>query len=55
MKLAQRVREALGADVAREMELGGGCIADVRRLTLADGRDVVAKSGTGLVPPIRRS
>lgn len=48
MSLHARVRAALGSDVAHEQELTGGCIADVRRLTLADGRDVVAKVGQGL-------
>ncbi len=48
MNLAVRVREALGTDVVCEAELGGGCIADVRRLTLSDGRDIVAKVGQGL-------
>lgn len=48
MSLHARVREALDTDVVRERELAGGCIADVRRLTLADGRDIVAKVGHGL-------
>lgn len=48
MSLHTRAREALGSAVVREQDLAGGCIADVRRLTLADGRDVVAKVGQGL-------
>jgi fructosamine-3-kinase len=48
MMLAARVREILHTEITREQELSGGCIADVRRLTLADGRDVVAKVGQGL-------
>lgn len=48
MTLAARVGETLGVEVIREQELTGGCIADTRRLTLADGRDIVAKSGHGL-------
>jgi fructosamine-3-kinase len=48
MSLHARVRAALGSNVVREQDLAGGCIADVRRLTLADGRDVVAKVGHGL-------
>jgi fructosamine-3-kinase len=48
MMLATRVRETLHTEIVREQELSGGCIADVRRLTLADGRDVVAKVGQGL-------
>lgn len=46
--LAERVSEALNVDITGERELTGGCIADVRRLTLADGRDIVAKTGQGL-------
>lgn len=48
MSLHARVSAALGSDVVRETGLAGGCVADVRRLTLADGRDVVAKAGQGL-------
>jgi fructosamine-3-kinase len=48
MNLAARVREALGTDMVREAALAGGCIADARRLTLGDGRDIVAKVGQGL-------
>lgn len=48
MTLAARVREALNSEIAGEQQLAGGCIADVRRLTLADGREVVAKAGHGL-------
>lgn len=48
MNLAARVREVLSADIVREAALSGGCIADVRRLTLSDGRDIVAKVGQGL-------
>lgn len=46
--LGPRVRAALNIEVAQEQELTGGCIADVRRLTLADGREIVAKVGQGL-------
>ncbi len=48
MTLSPRIREHLGAAVAHEEALTGGCIADVRRLTLTDGRVVVAKAGQGL-------
>jgi fructosamine-3-kinase len=48
MTLAARVGAALGVEVVREQDLTGGCISDVRRVTLADGRDIVAKSGQGL-------
>jgi len=46
--LAARASALLGAEVVAEETLTGGCIADVRRLTLSDGRDVVAKAGAGL-------
>ncbi|MGE4062395.1 MAG: fructosamine kinase family protein [Rhodospirillaceae bacterium] len=48
MNLAGRVRAILHTDLAHEQELSGGCISDVRRLTLADGREIVAKLGEGL-------
>ena len=48
MTLAVRIHEHLGATIIGERALAGGCIADVRRLTLSDGRDVVAKLGQGL-------
>lgn len=48
MNLAARVKEALGAEVVREATLAGGCISDVRRLALGNGRDIVAKAGQGL-------
>jgi fructosamine-3-kinase len=48
MTLAARVREALRTEIVSAAALGGGCIADVRRLTLNDGRDIVAKIGQGL-------
>jgi len=46
--LARRVAAALGAPVTREAPLGGGDLGEVRRVTLDDGRTVVAKVGTGL-------
>lgn len=48
MNLHARVNGALGSAIVHEQALAGGCIADVRRLTLADGRDIVAKLGQGL-------
>jgi fructosamine-3-kinase len=48
MTLSERVGETLRAEVVREATLAGGCIADVRRLTLSDGRDIVGKLGQGL-------
>ena len=43
-----RIEQATGATVVRSAPLGGGCIADVRRIELADGRRLVAKFGRGL-------
>jgi len=43
-----RIAEIAGARVAGAASLGGGCIGDVRRIDLADGRSLVAKlGGTG--------
>ena len=46
--LDARVAAALGSKVTATRSLSGGCIADVRHLTLADGREIVAKRGTGM-------
>ncbi|MDR9391179.1 MAG: fructosamine kinase family protein [Trueperaceae bacterium] len=46
--LATRIAAALGRRVVREAPLGGGDLGAVRRVTLDDGRTVVAKAGTGL-------
>lgn len=43
-----RVAGALGSAVAAADALGGGSVAAVWRVRLADGRDVVVKSGRGL-------
>lgn len=40
-----RIHEITGARPARNHPLGGGCIGDVRRVDLDDGRVVVAKLG----------
>lgn len=40
-----RLESLLGSPVVRVVPLGGGCVAAVARLTLADGRDVVVKDG----------
>tara|TARA_R110000868_G_scaffold170440_5_gene405711 strand:- start:707 stop:1561 length:855 start_codon:yes stop_codon:yes gene_type:complete len=48
--LHNRVRKILHTDVVLESHLSGGCVSDVRRLTLSDGRDVVAKVGAGATP-----
>ncbi len=39
----------LGSAVEQSRTLSGGCVADVRRVILSDGRDIVAKRGNGLV------
>ncbi|HYC57641.1 MAG TPA: fructosamine kinase family protein [Candidatus Binatia bacterium] len=44
----QRIELGLGAAVTGARPLGGGCVADVHQVTLADGRAVVAKVGQGL-------
>jgi fructosamine-3-kinase len=44
-----RIERAAGARVLRTTPLGGGCIAEVRRVDLADGRVLVAKLGSGLL------
>ncbi|GEO81990.1 fructosamine kinase family protein [Pararhodospirillum oryzae] len=45
---AETVARLLGAPVQAGRPLGGGCVAQVWGLTLADGRRVVLKSGAGL-------
>jgi fructosamine-3-kinase len=44
----QALERALGARMRNATALGGGCVAPVFRVTLDDGRIVVAKSGAGL-------
>jgi len=39
------ITEITGSRPVRSQPMGGGCIGDVRRVTLEDGRDIVAKSG----------
>ncbi len=45
---AEHIAALLGAPIVRTGALGGGCISDVWRLDLADGRTVVMKRGAGL-------
>lgn len=40
-----RIESALGARLQQSERLAGGCVADVRLATLADGRRVVVKAG----------
>jgi fructosamine-3-kinase len=42
------VTSALGVAATAVERLGGGCVSDASRVTLADGRVVFAKSGAGL-------
>ena len=46
--LTLRIAGVLGSQIASARVLAGGCVADVRHLVLADGREVVAKRGSGL-------
>lgn len=43
----EHMEQILGAKVLRVVPLHGGCIGEVSRLTLADGRNVVAKAARG--------
>lgn len=43
-----QIAAILGSAVADDRPLAGGCVADVRLITLADGRQVVAKRGAGV-------
>lgn len=49
-RLAALLETVLGARPVSVRPLGGGCVADVRRVDLSDGRAVVVKS-TGAAPP----
>ena len=46
--LDARIAAALGSNVVANRALSGGCVADVRHVTLGDGREIVAKLGTGM-------
>ncbi|MGB0670733.1 MAG: fructosamine kinase family protein [Rhodospirillales bacterium] len=41
----QRLTDLFGSPVTAQSALSGGCVGDVRRVTLADGRRLVVKSG----------
>jgi fructosamine-3-kinase len=47
MTLHERVRSALGAGVMHDEALAGGRVGDVRKISLTDGRTIVAKIGPG--------
>ncbi len=53
-ELSVRVREILHTEIASMSPLAGGCIGDVRKLLLEDGRAIVAKVGDGRVPGLAR-
>ena len=44
-RFADIIERATGARPLRLASMGGGCIGDVARVELADGRVVVAKTG----------
>ncbi len=43
-RIEETIAEAAGSPPVRIKPLGGGCIGDVSRVTLEDGRTVVAKT-----------
>jgi len=45
--LGERIHDATGSAVVSQRTLSGGCVGDVSRATLTDGRDVVVKAGAG--------
>jgi fructosamine-3-kinase len=47
-EMRQLIEGILGVGVQRSTPLGGGCLGDVRRIDLEDGRIVVAKGGQNL-------
>ena len=47
--LGPQIAALMGSAVREEIPLSGGCVADVRRVVLADGRELVAKRGAGLL------
>ncbi len=50
MTLEDSIESALGGGVETKAALSGGCIGEVYRLHLTDGRDVVAKIDSGGMP-----
>ena len=44
--IAERINERTGSAICQNSPLGGGCVGDVRRIELKDGRQIVAKLGT---------
>ncbi len=52
-ELAAKISALMDSTVREETPLAGGSVADVRRIVLADGRELVAKRGAGLVVEAR--
>lgn len=48
--IESRLVDVLGSGPVSAVPLGGGCIADVRRVVLEDGRSVVIKQASGSAP-----
>ena len=48
MTISQRIQDVLGQPAHRLTPLSGGCIAEVFRAELQDGRPIVIKAGSGL-------
>ena len=44
-RIEETITEAAGSPPVRFKPMGGGCVGDVRKVTLADGRTIVAKAG----------
>ena len=47
MDVRERIQDALSAEISHISHLSGGCVGDVRKVELSDGRRVVAKIGSG--------
>ncbi len=46
MDVRERIEDALNANISHISHLSGGCVGDVRRVDLSDGRRLVAKIGS---------
>ena len=51
-ELAARIEAITGVGVTSSRPLGGGCVADVRQISMADGSRMVAKVDTGTRPTL---
>jgi len=43
--ITQRIKDITGSEVAAYHQLSGGCVSDVKRADLRDGRKLVIKQG----------